>query len=154
MKGAYFLVVFLEKDQEIKTKAKKFILKRGYYVYVGSAMNSLEGRVLRHFRQKKRFHWHIDYLLDKARIIEAYLIPSNVKIEENLSMALDSHAVGVNGFGASDVPTKTNLYYFGNNPPGEILYTILNSMKLKWKRIKNPQEIMEWRENDVENWKS
>lgn len=152
MKGAYFLVIFLEKDQKIKTKAKEFILKRGYYVYVGSAMNSLEGRVLRHFREKKRFHWHIDYLLDKAQLVEAYLIISNLKLEEKLSKALSKHVPGIEGFGASDVSTRANLYYFGDSLPHERLCNILKSMKLKWKRVKNLHDIMKWRENDVENW--
>ncbi|NJE25116.1 DUF123 domain-containing protein [Thermococcus sp. MV5] len=151
MKGGYFLVIYLEKSQNIRTKAKGFSLKKGYYVYVGSAMRSLEKRVSRHFKKKKRFHWHIDYLLDKAQLIDAYLIPTNAKIEEKLSQALNSAVTGIEGFGASDVAVKTNLYYFGDTPPYEVLTNILNSMKLRWKRVKNPRDIMEWREENVED---
>ncbi|KPU62952.1 endonuclease [Thermococcus sp. EP1] len=151
MKGGYFLVIYLEKSQNIRTKARRFSLEKGYYVYVGSAMNSLEKRVLRHFKKEKRFHWHIDYLLDKAQLIDAYLIPSNARIEEKLSQALSDVVMGIEGFGASDVAVKTNLYYFGDTTPYEILVNILNSMKLRWKRIKNPQDIMEWREENGED---
>ena len=55
MKGGYFLVIYLEKSQNIRTKARRFSLEKGYYVYVGSAMNSLEKRVLRHFKRRNVF---------------------------------------------------------------------------------------------------
>ena len=79
------------------------------------------------------------------------MIPSNARIEEKLSQALSDVVMGIEGFGASDVAVKTNLYYFGDTTPYEILVNILNSMKLRWKRIKNPQDIMELREENGED---
>ena len=40
----------------------------GYYLYFGSALNSLEGRLRRHLRSDKKLHWHIDFLSAKATI--------------------------------------------------------------------------------------
>ncbi|WP_297498543.1 DUF123 domain-containing protein, partial [Thermococcus sp.] len=93
MKGSYFLVIRLRGDKTVKTRAREFSLRKGYYVYVGSAMNSLEKRVERHFAREKKLHWHIDYLLKEAELLRAYLIPSEERLEERLSL-------GVSRFGA------------------------------------------------------
>ncbi|EHR77747.1 endonuclease [Thermococcus litoralis DSM 5473] len=153
MKGSYLLVIYLERDANIRTKAREFHLKKGYYIYVGSAMNSLEKRVARHFRKKKRLHWHIDFLLQRAQLLSAYLIPSEERIEEELSRIVGKVFQGVEGFGASDVKVKTNLYYSATPPDGTIC-NILNSRNLRWKRVKSPKEIMKWREENAEDRKS
>ena len=64
MKGSYCLIINVEKDTKIKIGKKLGIInfKKGCYVYVGSAMNSLESRVKRHLSDNKKKHWHIDYL--------------------------------------------------------------------------------------------
>ena len=153
MRGSYFLVIYLDRDTKIKTKAKEFCLKKGYYIYVGSAMNFLEKRVARHFKKEKRLHWHIDFLLQKAQLLSAYLIPSRERIEEKLSRIVGEVFQGVEGFGASDLSVKTNLYY-SMHPPDETICNILNSKGLNWKRVKSPKEIMDWREENVEDRES
>lgn len=153
MKGSYLLVIHLERDTNIRTKAREFRLKKGYYIYVGSAMNSLEKRVARHFRENKRLHWHIDFLLQKAQLLSAYLIPSGERIEETLSQIVGEVFQGVEGFGASDISVKTNLYY-SSTPPDEAICNILSSKGFWWKRVKSPEEIMKWREENAEDRKS
>ena len=65
MKGTYCLIINVKKD--VKIKIGKVLgeieFKKGCYLYVGSAMNSLEKRVQRHLSKDKKKHWHIDYLL-------------------------------------------------------------------------------------------
>ena len=53
MKGSYCLIINVEKDTKIKIGKKLGIInfKKGCYVYVGSAMNSLESRVKTSVRQ-------------------------------------------------------------------------------------------------------
>ena len=65
MKGSYCLITNLKKDTRIKIGKKLGIIsfKKSCYVYVGSAMNSLESRVKRQLSDNKKKHWHIDYLL-------------------------------------------------------------------------------------------
>lgn len=140
MKGSYLLVIRLSRGRNIKTKGRSFDLKQGYYVYVGSAMNSLEKRVERHFRKDKKFHWHIDFLLAEAELIGAYLIPSEVRLEEVLSREVAKHGEPVVGFGAGDVSVSTNLYRF-ERPPWGVLERVLEDLGLKWKSIKNVAEI-------------
>ena len=64
MKGTYCLIIELKKSIKTKIGALgKIEFMPGYYVYVGSAMNSIESRVKRHLADDKKLHWHIDYLL-------------------------------------------------------------------------------------------
>ena len=141
MKGSYFLVIRVPRDIKVRTKGRTFALSGGYYVYVGSAMNSLEKRVARHFRRAKRLHWHIDFLLKEAELLRAYLIPSEERLEETLSMKVSMYGEPVEGFGAGDVKVKTNLYRFAGEPDG-ILQKILENLGLKWKRVKSEEEII------------
>ena len=140
MRGSYFLVIRLDEKKTVRTRAKTFELSPGYYVYVGSAMNSLEKRVARHFRREKRLHWHIDYLLKEAKLLRAYLIPSEVKLEEELSKEVSRFGEPVEGFGAGDVKVSTNLYRF-DDEPDEVLRKILDGLGLGWKIVKNEKEI-------------
>ena len=143
MKGAYFLVIHLPDEREIATKGRRFVLRRGYYVYVGSAMNSLEKRVARHFKKDKKLHWHIDFLLRDAELLRAYMIPSGERLEEKLSVEVSRHGEAVEGFGASDVKVGTNLYRFEEEPDA-ILVGILENLRLKWKRVKSGKEAIEF----------
>jgi len=144
MKGSYFLVIRLDGYKTIHTKAREFPLEKGYYVYVGSAMNSLEKRVERHFSKEKRLHWHIDYLLKEAELLRAYLIPSDIKLEETLSLEVAKHGEPVEGFGAGDVRVSTNLYRF-DEEPDSVLVEILDRLGLKWKRVKSGDDIKKLR---------
>ncbi|ADT83997.1 GIY-YIG nuclease family protein [Thermococcus barophilus] len=142
MRGSYFLVIKVERDMIVRTKRKEFPLKAGYYVYVGSAMNSLEKRVERHFRKDKKLHWHVDFLLKEAKLLRAYLIPSDAKIEEELSMEVSKFGKPIEGFGASDLRIDSNLHYF-KDEPDKILTSILQRLGLKWKSVKSPNEVRE-----------
>ena len=144
MKGSYFLVMRLAGDRNVRTKAREFQLRAGYYVYVGSAMNSLEKRVTRHFSKEKKLHWHIDYLLREAELLRAYLIPSEERLEERLSLEVSRFGEPVEGFGAGDVKVSTNLYRF-EGEPDDVLVGILDRLGLNWKRVKSVSDIKQLR---------
>lgn len=116
MKGCYCLIIKLNEDSQIRIGKRlgKIQFKEGHYVYVGSAMNSLEARIKRHLSSKKRLHWHIDYLLKNAEISEVVFNESTRKIECELSQYLSRKAEGVNDFGCSDCDCDSHLYRFKN----------------------------------------
>ncbi|WP_297495710.1 DUF123 domain-containing protein [Thermococcus sp.] len=140
MKGSYFLVIKLDEEKTIRTKGKTFELLPGYYVYVGSAMNSLEKRVRRHFSREKKLHWHIDYLLKEARLLRAYLIPSEERPEDTRTIGDTKHGKHAPLLGASDVNVATNLYHFDEEPDG-VLIDILKNLGLSWKTVKSVREM-------------
>lgn len=56
MKGSYCLIIHKEKSSKIEVGAiGSAIYKEGFYVYIGSAMNSLIPRIKRHLSNEKRF---------------------------------------------------------------------------------------------------
>ena len=117
MKGTYCLIVNLNKDTQIKIgKIGKINFKKGYYVYVGSAMNSLIARLNRHLNDDKKLHWHIDYLLKNknTEIVEILFNISDKKIECELSQNIALKTDGIADFGCSDCECESHLYYFKN----------------------------------------
>ena len=117
MKGCYCLIINIDKTSEIEIgKLGKINFNRGYYVYVGSAMNSLTSRINRHLSEEKKIHWHIDYLLKNrnAGISEVIYNVSGKKIECDLSREISAKSEGITGFGCSDCNCESHLYYFKN----------------------------------------
>jgi len=103
---------------------------RGYYCYVGSAMNNLEKRINRHMSEKKRFHWHIDWFLEYANIVDVKRIESDKRLECFLSRDIASLSDGVimKGLGSSGCSCETHLHFFTKNPSRQ-----LNKLVKKWK---------------------
>ncbi len=116
VKGFYLLLVKLKKDGEIVVgKLGRLEVKKGFYLYVGSAMNNLLKRVGRHFKREKRMRWHIDYLLSSgnAELLCAFLFPCERKLECKVSELVGKRADGcIEGFGASDCKCRSHLYFF------------------------------------------
>lgn len=112
MKGSYLLLIELDKDKTIsigKIGKKHFI--KGYYVYAGSALNNIEKRILRHLRENKKTHWHIDYLLNSGKIIKAFYKEKNVREECKIAKNLARFLSPISGFGCSDCKCKSHLFY-------------------------------------------
>lgn len=107
MKGAYLLIIELDREITIKNR---WNLKAGLYVYVGSAMSGLIQRISRHMKKDKREHWHIDHLLRHGRILSVIMFPSEERLEEEISRYLSRVLDGPRGFGSSDLKVRTNLY--------------------------------------------
>ena len=117
MKGCYCLIIKLNQNSRIKIGKKLGFIQfeKGYYVYVGSAMNSLESRLKRHLSNDKKLHWHVDYLLkdDNSKILDI-IYNIHKKVECDISEYLKSEAFGVKNFGCSDCDCDSHLYYFKN----------------------------------------
>ncbi len=114
MKGTYLLFLKLSNDKCIEVgRLDKIEFRRGWYVYVGSGMNSLIKRVARHFKRVKKLKWHIDYLSVQADEIVAFLIP-NQRLECDLAKYLATKFEYVEGFGCSDCKCVSHLFYLGN----------------------------------------
>lgn len=109
----------LDKNSRIligKRPAQDF--PRGFYCYVGSGMKNLQQRINRHLAREKRLHWHIDWFLTHAKILEVKKIESEKRLECAFSRELAGLAQEpiMKGFGASDCHCVTHLHYFKQNP--------------------------------------
>lgn len=116
MKGSYCLIINQENDSEIEIgkRLRKINFDKGHYVYVGSAMNSLEARLNRHLSDEKKIHWHVDYLLKQTEITDIIYNESTRRIECELSQYLSTKTDGIKDFGCSDCDCESHLYYFKN----------------------------------------
>ncbi len=117
-RGAYLLLVQLDRDCLLEIGALGALtFKKGYYVYVGSAMKNLESRLARHHRRRKKMHWHIDYLLTRADRLQSFPIRTSRRIECSLAADLAGIADhGVARFGSSDCRCPAHLFFFLHNP--------------------------------------
>ena len=113
MKGSYVIILYLDKNKKIKIgKIGEINFKKGYYAYIGSAMNSLEARIKRHLRHDKKIRWHIDYLL-KYAIIKKIFYKESIKKEEcQIAKKFDLRYIPK--FGSSDCKCKSHLFYSKN----------------------------------------
>ena len=121
MKGSYVLLIELKENTNIKVgKLGKVFFKKGFYAYVGSALNGIEQRIQRHMRKDKKNHWHIDYLLKHAVVREIFYKESDEKEECDIANKL-AKLESISGFGCSDCKCKSHLFY---GPKKEILQII------------------------------
>ena len=112
MKGSYALLMHIENDTDIRVGSLgKIHFPKGDYIYIGSALNGIEGRVRRHKRKQKKIHWHIDYFLNKADIKKIYFIESPRRLECLLAENFNKRFEVVNKFGSSDCSCKGHLFY-------------------------------------------
>lgn len=88
--------------------------RKGYYVYIGSAMNSLVPRLNRHLSDEKKMHWHIDYLLKSpdCHIRDILFNISEERIECDLAESISKDGEEIPGFGCSDCTCSSHLIYF------------------------------------------
>jgi sugar fermentation stimulation protein A len=118
-KGVYCIIIYLPCSKKIRIgKLGSIKFPRGYYCYIGSALNNLKKRIQRHLSKNKKFHWHIDYFLKHSKIIDIKTIETQKKIECELSkdVAALSKKTIVKKFGSSDCNCRTHLHFFKENP--------------------------------------
>jgi len=116
--GIYVLLIHLKNNKSIKTGRLGLInYKAGYYIYVGSALNSINSRIARHLRKTKKKHWHIDYLTSGADEIKAYPIRTKKPLECDLAGEVSKISDSlIPDFGSSDCNCRSHLFYFSGNP--------------------------------------
>lgn len=125
--GTYALIFACTKAGPIKVgKLGLLDLRRGYYLYVGSAFGpgGMRARISHHLHPTTSPHWHIDYLKAHCRLRELWVEYSVVKSErrwaKTVSQLTDAY-VPLPGFGASDVQTISHLFQFPKRPRAAML---------------------------------
>jgi len=115
MKGIYCLFIHLQKDKHITVgRLGCLFFSQGFYIYVGSGLNNLEKRIQRHRKKDKKMHWHIDYFLQHATIINVLTIETGDKLECSIArlLSLIPSVQEIPHFGSSDCHCTSHLFYF------------------------------------------
>ena len=118
--GTYALVMVLDSGLQLQVgRLGTYDLPQGHYVYVGSALGGLAGRLRHHLKTEKRLRWHIDYLLQSATLVEIWYAFGQDRLEctwSELVGSLQGAMRLVPGFGASDCCCLTHLTHFRTLP--------------------------------------
>lgn len=134
LKGSYLLILHLQTAKKIRIgKLGPINFNPGYYIYTGSAMNSLEKRIKRHFVRDKKLWWHIDYLTVNAKPLYALAIPHK-KVECSLAVELSTIFTQIKSFGCSDCKCSSHLFYSPEDP-GKTIFKVAKDIDLNWKNI-------------------
>ncbi len=124
-KGTYALLLRLDRSELIRVgKLGGFTFPAGWYVYVGSARGpgGLAARLARHRRcaaDGKHLRWHVDYLLERARLVEVWSAVSDQRLECEWARVFADAPGGeipVSHFGSSDCRCTAHLIYFAAHP--------------------------------------
>lgn len=143
--GSYILICRLDEDTDISVgKLGRFTLAAGFYCYSGSARGpgGLERRLARHLRQHKKPHWHVDYLLQHAAVVEIWTARSLDRLEclsVPALVGLPGAAVPIPGFGSSDCTCTAHLVRIASQPSFRAFsatFSALNVHAPHWERIR------------------
>jgi Uri superfamily endonuclease len=139
--ATYCLIIKLDNDSIISVgKLGELNFKKGYYIYVGSALNSIDGRIKRHLKTEKKIFWHVDYLLATPNsYIESVLLErSPEKWECNVASEISVEGSPVNKFGCSDCKCNSHLFYFKSlEEAEECILSAFNKLELNTEKFKD-----------------
>jgi sugar fermentation stimulation protein A len=116
-RGSYLLILNLKRDRKIDVgKLGKVHFKKGFYVYVGSAMVNLSKRMARHRHLRKLHYWHIDGLRAVAEFHSVLAIRSSTRLECDIAKAMSKIAEwSIPGFGSTDCSCRAHLFGMSND---------------------------------------
>ena len=139
--ATYCLIIKLNIDSKIKIgKLGEMDFKEGYYIYVGSALNSMDSRIRRHLSKEKKLFWHIDYLLNSpnSTVSEVILERSPEKWECNVAVEVSKKGISTDRFGCSDCKCSSHLFYFKSKKAAEdTCLDAFKKLKLVFEIIEN-----------------
>lgn len=117
-RGSYLLILNLKRNRKINVgKLGKVHFRKGFYIYVGSAMANLSKRMERHRHLRKRHHWHIDELRAVAEFHSVLAIRSSERLECEVAKGMSKIAEwSVPRFGSTDCSCDTHLFGTSNDP--------------------------------------
>ena len=94
--GAYGVLFQLERDVTLATgRLGEISYPRGWYVYLGSAMGGISGRLKHHLGPHTRIFWHIDYILPKGKPVAVVVGETDQRVECQLASYLRGQVHGI-----------------------------------------------------------
>jgi len=113
--GVYQLLIEIPKAPRIRIGNLGYLkFNPGLYIYTGRARGKLFPRLRRHFTREKIHFWHIDYLLEHARILAYHIEPFMSGFECRLNKSTKAfypESEYIPAFGSSDCKCLSHLIY-------------------------------------------
>ncbi|RMB01411.1 GIY-YIG nuclease family protein [Eilatimonas milleporae] len=105
-KGAYILALRLAAIARVAVPGRDTIsFKPAWYFYAGSARGSggIRARLKRHFRHRKKIHWHIDRLTVNASLMAGFAVTNGRECDlVGHLLASQRFTIAAKGFGNTD----------------------------------------------------
>lgn len=118
--GTYVLIVLVSAEGSFRVgEWGELEPADGYYAYVGRAKKGLVARLSRHVSSRKKRYWHVDYLLEHADLVEAWLFVLEAGECDVASRLVEAGGKrhGLERFGSSDCRCPGHLVYLGRSKP-------------------------------------
>jgi len=117
-RGSYLLILNLRGNRKIDVgKLGKVRFRKGFYIYVGSAMANLSRRMERHRHLRKQHHWHVDELRAIGEFHSILAIRSSERLECEVARGMSQIAEwSIPGFGSTDCSCETHLFGTSSDP--------------------------------------
>jgi Uri superfamily endonuclease len=133
-RGTYILFLHVDRGFATQVGTLGFLdFKPGIYAYVGSAFGQggCRARWVHHLSPVRTHHWHIDYLSQKADLVEIWYTCDPGRREHEwarIFTRLPGVSSPFSGFGATDCRCRTHLFHMLTYPSKDDFYERL----LKW----------------------
>jgi len=135
--GTYALLLHAAEARPLEIgRLGRLELRRGFYVYVGSAFGpgGLPARLRHHLKPATRPHWHIDYLRPATRLVEIWYSHDEAVQEHAWAdgiRRMRSASIPLPGFGSSDCRCPSHLSFHPERPPRPSLRRALRRSLLR-----------------------
>ena len=96
-------------------------MKRGIYIYVGSAKRGMQARLARHVRKEKKLFWHIDFVTSRPDVTVKAIFLSSGKECATLTEISNLGVLFGRRLGASDCTCPSHFVHI----PGKRLKQVM-----------------------------
>lgn len=126
-RGVYALLMQMGDDTVMEVGSLGTVeFRRGHYVYVGSGMGGLSGRIARHMRSRKTLRWHVDHLSSRCTRKRAFPIRTVLPLECHLAEVIGGlGGAPIPRFGSSDCKCGSHLFFFPQDPSRGVFEAVL-----------------------------
>ena len=135
--GSYVLILQSRRRRRVQIgRLGDLVQQPGFYLYIGSALGpgGVAARVAHHQRCSTKPRWHLDYLRPGVEPIEVWYCCDSHSRETPWTRAiytLSGATLPLAGFGASDTPDISHLFYFASQPSVQAFLNQLAGRTLK-----------------------
>ena len=135
--GTYALVLSSDESVDLSVgRCGAVRIEPGFYIYIGSAFGpgGVKARVLRHCRQEKARHWHIDYLREHVEPVGAWFLHGKIRLEHTWAKSVmrKPGVTAIAGFGSSDCKCSSHLFYMNRKPSAAFFFKALGNQVEFW----------------------
>jgi len=139
MRTTYILVLEKRTSSPVPLRTQSVFMKRGVYLYVGSAKRGMQARLARHVRKEKRLFWHIDYVTSRADVTVKAIFLSSRKECATLREISDLGILFGRRLGASDCTCPSHFIHMPDKRLKQVMGALSQRCFINVLAARNPK---------------